>query len=95
MNNGEPRAVSKLHGVFSIFLFHFGRKYDYQSIILKQTAENPAAYGSRVKHQDGKILVIRMSRGRSMLNMQIIQGYTVFLDRNIMARQPPVTPMGP
>ena len=45
--------------------------------------------------QDGKILVIRIRSGSSMENIQIIQGYKVFLDRNIMARHPPVTPRGP
>ena len=43
----------------------------------------------------GKILVMRISAGSSMENMQIIQGYTVFLVRNIMVRQPPVMPRGP
>ena len=40
-------------------------------------------------------MVTKISRGRSMLNMQIIQGYTVLRERNIIASHPPVTPIGP
>lgn len=56
--------------------------------------KNPGCFRSRADIQAGKMLVIKISRGSSMENIQIIQGYTVFLDRNIMAKHPPVTPRG-